>query len=270
MKKIKQIVILLFMCFILSGCDVTYNLNIDGDKLSEDVTIRYNDSTLTYDYVNSQFPNLPIDYQKVIDDDDMNNLDKNTILYNRKLTSFNGGYLINYNYNNFNRITINKSNVAKHAFNFFQYVLTYDENNKPGSPKIGTIEVVTNNVMNVFETNGILQNVTVNITTNRKVLEHNANVVNGNTYTWYYNRNDYKKSISLKMYYEEEKNTTTNNNDVETDKDDDSSTESKKDEEIKKDNEKNGEDKKSTSQIIVALVFLLFIVVLVFVMSLKK
>lgn len=267
MKKIKQIMMLIFMCCILSGCDVTYNLTIDGDKLSEDVIIRYNDSSLTYDYVNSQFPSLPVDYNNTIDSDDLTNVDLKFALYDKKISTNNNGYIINYKYDNFTRKTINKSNVAKHAFNFFQYMLLYDDNTNSSNNKVGTIEIVTNNVMNVYETNGILQNVTVNITTNRKVLEHNADSVNGSTYTWYYNRNNYKKNISLKMYYEEEKKTLTPPTQDEEKVENPSTGEKEEEKDSKKGKDK---DKKSTSPIIFIIFFLSFIVVLFFVISLKK
>ena len=44
----------------------------------------------------------------------------------------------------------------------------------------------------------LLSNVTVNIKTDYLVLETNADVINGNVYTWKFDRSNYKKNIYLK------------------------------------------------------------------------
>lgn len=198
--KIKLIV-LFSIIFLVSGCDITYNLEINNQEFKENINIIEKDkskwnsniSSVTaqefYDiYKNKPIPiseNAPVmpesddklENVNYYNSNDLTNDNQLGLEYDYTLTQseFNESYFVHYAYNRFLVGTVN-----------------------------GNIIISTGEKFKLFEQFNNLENVTVNITTNHKVVDDNADEVNGNTYTWHITEgNADDKSIYLELTKEE-------------------------------------------------------------------
>lgn len=163
MKKVLFLILLLFF----TGCDVTYNLNIDDDFI-EDITIN---STVTNYDVNS-------------DSELLLNLKNDIPLYNdsKETNKFYETNLKN-DENSFNLLLHGKFNNSNENSNAISYVCpVYSVTKESGKIIINASEFD-------LDSNNI-DTLTVNITSNKKVIEHDADKHDGNTYTWVLEHND--------------------------------------------------------------------------------
>ena len=179
--KIKKIILLLLL-FTLVGCTSEYNLKISDEKFEEK-------------FITNIYPN-DTKYLKVegIEDDD-------------KVSAFinNDQYPI---YNNYD-IIYDKEVTEKDGYQ--QVSLKYDY--KPEEFKDSHVlnlcfeDVTYKNTDTYFSFNLkgdfyclYTEQIDINITTDNKVVENNADSVKGNTYTWHISRNDdNNKSIQIKI-----------------------------------------------------------------------
>lgn len=168
----KKILLFILCFFLITGCDVKYDLTIDNDSYNETVTLSFLKSQNTYDeiatYLNNKTPISPnpsegVYYDsKIEEDDNYYNLVYN---YNHNIDSFKQSYFVSNCYSNFQVESTDK-----------QIVLSTDRQ------------------FLCFEGDDGLSadSVEINITTKLKVLENNADVVNGNTYTWNIDSSNYE------------------------------------------------------------------------------
>ena len=157
MKKL----LLLLVVILLTGCNVNYNLEFTDEQLIENINL----SIPNHEQKN-------IDYLKSINAyaiyDGMGKINYNSIFDEGK-DNFNAKYDYTYQLNNIGRAYyINQCfeniSFSKHDN---QYILLTSKGFK----------------CMLFEYHKI-NNLTVSITTNHKVLQHNADVVEGGIYTW--------------------------------------------------------------------------------------
>lgn len=158
MKKI----IMLLVVIMLTGCTVNYNVTIDKDNITENVKI-----------------SVP-----------MNEVDENT--FSEQVSGFNSSYNIKTNVEDDNYIANLNRNFDFTNYNNSTFMnKCYDEVNITNTDSDITIK--TSNTFHCikmeddFET----QKVTVNIKTKLKVKDNNADEINGNTYTWIIDENNY-------------------------------------------------------------------------------
>lgn len=190
-KQIKVIFIFILMMFF-TGCNAEYNLNISNDNIVESTNFYIEDDDLAS--TNSPFSSLDemADYYFLQDYAIFYSDAINNAFYEKNKISDNGKYGINlthtYSFKKFND----------------SYLLNYkyiDKNYKVGKK---TITIDINNFSSFYKhevgddfNNLNFNNLTINIKTNLKVLENNADSVNGNVYTWNIN----KDNSSVKRVY---------------------------------------------------------------------
>lgn len=163
------------MIFLFAGCDVTYNLSI-GDSFQENVNV--------------------INYT----------LDKNNVFYYETVSSVNNGI---YMYDNDDRYNYDAKIISEDDKFGAELNGTFNSDNihsKAVSMGVDNYMVqrydgkvsLSGSGFKIFEQNESLDNLTININCKYKVLESNADSINGNIYTWNINRSNYmNKTIAL-------------------------------------------------------------------------
>ena len=176
----KNIFVLFILILFTTGCTCSYNLTIENDDFKESITITGENSDEIKN-INQKWQ-IPTDKNNYylgdedIDYSSLNDIYKYTF-NNNKLTL----------YNDFKKSTFVNSTAVSICYKTFN-MTNYEKN---------TI-ISTNNIADCFDAYPNLTNILVNITMDKKVTSNNADSVNGNTYTWKINRNNYKnKSINI-------------------------------------------------------------------------
>ena len=174
MKKIILTILLLIIC----GCSANYNLVIDGNYISEDVLITIPKSVISKEDLEKQAPAKKSVYRDYIS------------YYDRKTSDDASNYYLSYSFN--------------HAINKYidSSILRACYSSRNVSVTDNTIEIETSGNFNcIYRDDGVkIDEVLVNIKTELKVVSNNADKVDGNTYTWVFNKQNYKKKgISIKL-----------------------------------------------------------------------
>ena len=195
--KLRNIVIIIGI-FLLTGCDAVYNLDISDNKIDESTNFHFLENDYHYDAYSPDIEMKYFDNMDELIDDVMNEdylaFDKkynNKVFYQKKRINSDSVIFMNtYSFDNFIHSYILNS-CGKDV------VFSNDKDSISLSAKI------------YYSCFGVdygphLNNLTINIKTDFTVLNHNADQVKGNTYTWFVKDVDYNKSI--KMILEKDKN----------------------------------------------------------------
>lgn len=185
MKKIKYILLL----FILSGCSVEYNINIDKNiNLNENINIlaQTEDEILRIEEYNG---NLPIDVE--IDDPSVIEKKDNDIEY-YDINKVEKNIYFNYSYD--------LDNFKKNVFtnSCYEYVTATKNDNK--------LILATSKEFSCFEKYNQLEDVIVTITSKYKLTDTNADNIEKHKYIWYINEdnaNNKRLYLSLDTSIEE-------------------------------------------------------------------
>lgn len=172
MKYLKYLLLLLVFC--LTGCDVTYNLTITDDYMTESVSFWYDDTKENENILNQY---LDTNHQAYFD------MDTSTAkYYNKKKITDDGKIGMNLEYE-YDENNLEKSSLIDKCY-YKKNVIVTDEQ----------IVINTDNVVSCMYTDDVKQfdSLTINIKTDLEVVENNADKVDGNTYTWVINENNYQ------------------------------------------------------------------------------
>lgn len=204
MNKIK-----IFTCLILSmflvGCSATYNVNIDGNTVSEKFEFSESDSSkwneiviahteITYKnsvYENYEWPTGAF-YQKNGNPYEPIRME-GVEYYNQELIDDGNKIGIKYNYD-FTLDNYKDSNAAKSCFKTF---IVTNSNEK--------LNIIAKDASYCFNTNKMLDKVTVKLTTTYKVIYSNADSNKNNTYIWNIKSTDSNNS-SIKIELSKDEN----------------------------------------------------------------
>ena len=192
--NLKKNIILIILLLLLTGCKITYNLDISPKGFKENFNIMSNIDNKTEKYEIPAFIGT-IDYEDI----DINFLEKYEDIeyYNKKVKENNKHQIINYNYI-FDDKNIQKSNAINLAFERFSITrYDHDENGKKDYMIISTSDK-----SNLFEKFSDIEKITINITCHYEVISSNADEINKNIYTWYLDKNNIK---AINMVYNPEK-----------------------------------------------------------------
>ena len=186
--KIK-ILILVFIIFMMCGCSASVDIEIKDKKVFESVDITaYQNVIYTKEILNSSFRNYIPVYARDLIVDTLPDTPREGIKYYEKTTTDLGnGYKFNYKYT-FGLDEYSEARTIKDGFRYYDF--SYNDTNN-------TITISTDdNGLLYFNDYDQLDEVRINIKTNYFVESNNADEVNGNTYTWVFNK-DSKKSIKM-------------------------------------------------------------------------
>lgn len=177
MKKIKLIFISILL-FLVTGCSVEYQLTFNDSNLTEKINIDASSSSLTVDQIkimlNDQLPengNKLQSYQKKV------NKNKQIELSN-----------------NYDTLTYKKSLILSQCYTAYNFIESKDYYD------LTTSKTFTCNPFDYM----IIDELTVEIKTNHKVLSSNADQVKGNTYIWKLTEAN-KEDQSIQIRFSKEK-----------------------------------------------------------------
>lgn len=177
----KKKVLLFILCFFLvTGCDVKYDLTINNDSYDETITLSFLKSQNTYEDVSSYLEDkIPISYNP-----------SERLYYNSKIEEDDNYYNLVYNYKH-NTNTFMQSYFVSNCYPNFN-IESNDEQIILSSGQQFTCFVGDDGLS--------ADSVEINITTKLKVLENNADEINGNTYTWTIDESNYNnKPIEMTL-----------------------------------------------------------------------
>lgn len=186
--KIKCLILIL-ITFLMCGCTASVNLEITDSEVKENVEITfYQNAIYPKDVIKTSFRNyIPIyESDSIIDaEPDLPSLD--IIYYEKEETDLGNGYRFNYKYD-FDILDYNNARTIKEGFRSYSVSKEND---------IISLETDDKGIL-YFDDYPLLEEVRVNIKTDYFVTENNADSINGNTYTWVFNK-DSKKSINMSI-----------------------------------------------------------------------
>lgn len=179
----KKILLIILCTFLITGCDVKYDLEITNDSYDENVTFSLSKNDDNYDYVenykNSKMTladsnkNYEIDYKKNDYGYDI------SYHYKHDINTFKDSSFINRCYYDFNVKNTDKEIILSTG----KYFACIDNE---------TVDIVDDGLK--------ADGVQINITTKLKVLKNNADSVYNNTYVWNINKKNYKnKPIKMTL-----------------------------------------------------------------------
>lgn len=180
MKYFKLFIFLLVFC--LTGCDVTYNLTITNDNMIESVNFWYSDNEANRQLLDQY---LSVSHQAYFDMDTSltHNYNQSKMSKDDKI-----GMNLNYSYENDD---LQKSSLLSRCY-YKKNVINTDTQ----------IVINTEGPISCMYMDGVKEfdNLEINIITKLKVLENNADKVDGDTYTWIINEDNYKDHpINIKI-----------------------------------------------------------------------
>lgn len=180
--KIRKIVLLAMLSFILTGCEVTYNLTVKKDLMIESADFIYEKNDTNEAIVDDYIKNNTMAYY------DMDS--RRTFYYESQkiLNEKNVGLRLNYEYNS---DKLQNSSLLDRCYYKKSIVKTNDY-----------ILISTDGKATCFYTddNKNIDKLTINIKTDLEVVENNADKVSNNTYTWYIDEDNYKnKPVNIKI-----------------------------------------------------------------------
>lgn len=234
-----KLIILIVMCFVLSGCSVDYNLEINESKIKENFIINDNisESTTAEDilsYYNKYYP-VYIDEIEGVELESKEKLD-NVNYYEKNYIIDSYGYHMTYNFNH----------ELKNYYRSTLLVYAYSSRDISINNNILTLQTKS---MNNYIRHNNLEKLTVNIKTDYKVIENNADLINDNVYTWYFTKEN-NATKRLKM-----------NIDLSTSKDE---------EELKEQENLDKQAKSKTNMIIIGIVILIYLGVMIYIVFKRK
>ncbi|MFI3261020.1 MAG: hypothetical protein R3Y13_04855 [bacterium] len=202
MKK----VILLVCVLLLSGCEVEYNLVIEGDIIKEMSSTKH--STNEEEYIETA--TLTSIYQSY---------------YNKNIPLYNNDE--NFNYHTFEPlgeveyydVSYNNKVLSGEAeFSITKFSNSYLLNNcatvmvtRSGD----TVKINSDNVYKCFNQFELLEEIVINIETDEVVVYSSADYKTDNVHTWIINANDYDSVALYYVYDSDEENSEENNGDIE-------------------------------------------------------
>lgn len=185
--KRKYIFVLVIAILFTTGCNCEYNLTINNNNYNEEIKIIADNETEV-----SQFnlewiiPTNKEEYSMVGDPDSIPNY-SNIYKYNVKDNTL--IFSNNFEYNEYK-----KSTAVSVCFERFKV-----------SPKDNTIIISTRSKIECFDKYDKLNSITINAKVDKEVIEHDADKVKGNIYTWYIDKSNLTtKSINLVLQNDEE------------------------------------------------------------------
>lgn len=196
----KKKILMLILLFLVTGCNANYDIEIYNNTVKEDMSFISLDSLewdneaqygLTYrELVNSstRYP-YPAFSSTIVDENDTIKLD-GVEYYKNNLISDSTKLGQKLSYHKFTLNNFNDSSIVKKCYKYFNVIEEEDN-----------IILSTSFENKCFDIYPQLDNITVHLKTNHKVVNSNANIVKGYHYTWNLNRDkkdDAAISITLK------------------------------------------------------------------------
>ena len=196
--KLRNIIIIISI-FLLTGCDAVYNLDISDNKIEESTNFHFLENDYHYD---AYSPDIEMKYYNNMEEL-MNDVMKEDYLafdkkYNNK---------VSYQKKRMNDDSVN----FRHTYSFDNFIHSSLLNSCGKNVIIhndkDSLSLTAKFYYSCFgmDYGPHLNDLTINIKTDYVVSNHNADQVEGNTYTWFVKDIDYNKNIEINLKKEKNK-----------------------------------------------------------------
>lgn len=178
----------IIILILITGCSVEYNLNIDS-SFSEHTVYIPESSEKMIDGTQYRLPALFSESRLTYDNSNL----KEIKYYNIKTLKDNK-FSFNFVYDD---NQLNDSNIANSCYQFFSV-----------DAKENEVSILTGNKFYCFDVYEELDSVTININSNYKVIQSNADKIVGKKHTWYITRENASNKPIIFVYDKSKKNMT--------------------------------------------------------------
>lgn len=180
---------LILITFLFTGCNVIYDVHIKDKKTEESLTIDSINVSIYNEELNRKRYSL---YSQSNSSNPYEQTDDSYATYDIfKINDNSLKYLYKYNSN------YSDSNIANSCYEYFS--VDTDENK---------VSILTGNSFKCFELINELDSVTININSNYKVIQSNADKIVGKKHTWYITRENASNKPIIFVYDKSKKNMT--------------------------------------------------------------
>ena len=176
----------IIILILITGCSVEYNLNIDS-SFSEHTVYIPESSEEMIDGTQYRLPALFSESRLTYDNSNL----KEIKYYNIKTLKDNK-FSFNFVYDD---NQLNDSNIANSCYQFFSV-----------DAKENEVSILTGNKFYCFDVYEELDSVTININSNYKVIQSNADKIVGKKHTWYITRENASNKPIIFVYDKSKKN----------------------------------------------------------------
>ena len=191
----RKILIILILIICSCGCTVKYNLNISDGMISEDIilTTTATETAPVLDESGNKTQNVSNTYK---------------LVSTEPYYALNGKqYNLNYNDNKLEATYTYKINEYKDVKEVRTYLDLLSSEDR------GSTHVIKYSNIDFFNIYEGATSLDINMTVDYPVVYNNADEVNGNTYTWHVNRNNYsEKVVKIEFEYNEEESSSDEEN----------------------------------------------------------
>ncbi len=185
----KRIILLLLIILMTTGCTCEYNLTIENDDYHEEVIL--NGTTQSEIASFKQDWKIPTDKEEYnIGGDIETTVEENNSIYDAQVS---GSKLILKH--NFTKSSIVSSSAISNCYDRVS-IVNYENQ----------IIISSDSQTTCFAKYNNLTTVSINIKVDKPVISHNANSVNGNTYTWIITKKSPNKAINIVLNNENNNN----------------------------------------------------------------
>lgn len=184
----KNKILFIIILILITGCSVEYNLNIDN-SFSEHTVYIPESSEEMIDVTQYRLPALFSESRLTYDNSNL----KEIKYYNIKTLKDNK-FSFNFVYDD---NQLNDSNIANTCYQFFSV-----------DTKENEVSILTGNKFYCFDVYEELDSVTININSNYKVIQSNADKIVGKKHTWYITRENASNKPIIFVYDKSKKNMT--------------------------------------------------------------
>ena len=189
MFKIKKILLMFILILLLSGCSVEYNVSLENDSFKESGSLiekKENKDNVSKNGFSFE-EQINYTYQSMHDVLNGQEMEKTQSFELKKIDTD-------------KEIGLTYSNELKQNKYYLSPIIRQCYDNVSVKNSNNNIKISTGNYFKCFDYYELLNNVTVNFTTNYKVVNNNADEIKDNTYTWFVNKNNFKnKEISIEI-----------------------------------------------------------------------
>lgn len=203
----KKIILLICLMVMLSGCTAEVNIDLTEKKVSEDIKITAeSDSLNSKESLKGAFRQyMPVDKNVIIPDTDPDVKQRGIKYYKQDTQELGNGYIFNYKYD-FDFNDYNNATSLNRVFKSSSLELDRKEKELTFYTDNGGIIL-----MDEYPS---FTNLVVNIKTDLKLIETNADQQKDGVYTWIFNNGSDNKGIYLKLSTKKEINNNKNKEDV--------------------------------------------------------
>jgi hypothetical protein len=182
MKNLKKIILSVLLLLLVSGCDAVYNVEIYNDTCKEDATIIEDNSSNWYD--KNQYGGT---FKDMLDEE----YNHDNYYYSKKMISSETELGLNYK----GKLSLSDYDTSSIVYRCYDYFSMTEQDD--------SIVISTSKHNLCFDNYKWLDSLIVNVKTNHKVINNNADNVNGNTYTWNLTKYDNDRSIQIELSKDE-------------------------------------------------------------------